>query len=67
MTRMQAERRRRGLSQTELAAAAGKLSASDISRFERLYGKPYPKQAERLARVLELSPTELLEPAPTAA
>ena len=49
------------MSQTDLAAAAGKLSPSDISRFERGYGKPYPAQAERLARVLELPAGELLE------
>jgi transcriptional regulator with XRE-family HTH domain len=60
---MQAERRRLGWSQTELAAKAGKMSAGDISRFERGYGKPYPAQAERLARVLALAPSDLLEQA----
>lgn len=61
MTRLQAERLRRGMSQTTLAAQAGRLSASDISRFERAYGVPYPRQAERLAHVLGLTPKELLE------
>ena len=60
-TKMQIERQRRGLSQTALAAAAQKLSASDISRFERGYGRPYPAQAQRLAEVLGLRPEELLE------
>jgi transcriptional regulator with XRE-family HTH domain len=44
-----------------LAAAAQKMSPSDISRFERGYGRPYPAQATRLAKVLGLSPDELLE------
>jgi transcriptional regulator with XRE-family HTH domain len=63
MTKLEVERRARDMSQTALAAAAGKLSASDISRFERGYGRPYPAQAARLAAVLGLAPTELLEPA----
>lgn len=65
MTKLQAERRRLGLSQTALAAKAERLSASDISRFERRYGRPYPNQAARLARVLGLTPSELLDPAET--
>jgi len=63
MTRLQFERTKRGLSQTTLAAMAERLSPSDISKFERLYARPYPAQAQRLARVLGLSPEELLEPA----
>jgi transcriptional regulator with XRE-family HTH domain len=61
MTKLEAERRARGLSQTALAAAAGKLSTSDISRFERGYGKPYPSQAQRLAQVLGLRPEALMD------
>ena len=61
MTKLEQERRARGLSQTALAAAAGKLSTSDISRFERGYGRPYPAQADRLARVLGIDATKLLE------
>lgn len=63
MTKLQRERMRRGLSQTALAAAAGRLAPSDISRFERAWGRPYPKQAERLAQVLDLRPDELLDEA----
>ena len=44
-TRLKMERKRLGLSQTDLASRAGRLSGSDISRFERLYAKPYPRQA----------------------
>ena len=62
-TRLQLERLRRGYSQTVLAARAGRLSGSDISRFENAYARPYPAQAERLAQVLGLQPDELLEPA----
>ncbi|HWF87150.1 MAG TPA: helix-turn-helix transcriptional regulator [Vicinamibacterales bacterium] len=60
MTKLQATRLKRGMSQTMLAAAAERLSASDISRFERGYGRPYPAQAERLAKVLGLDEQELL-------
>jgi transcriptional regulator with XRE-family HTH domain len=63
MTRLQAERQKRGLSQTALAASAGKLSTSDICRFERGYGRPYPAQARRLAQVLGLDVNALLETA----
>ena len=51
------------MSQTALAAAAGKMGASDISRFERGYGRPYPAQATRLAGVLGLDANELLDAA----
>jgi transcriptional regulator with XRE-family HTH domain len=61
VTKLKIERQRRGLSQTDLAALAKRLSASDISRFENGYGRPYPAQAARLARVLGLNPNELLE------
>jgi transcriptional regulator with XRE-family HTH domain len=63
VTRLRVERARRGWSQTALAAKAGRLSGSDISRFERGYARPYPAQAERLAQVLGLHLDELLEPA----
>lgn len=59
MTNLEHARKARGWSQTALAAAAGKLSASDISRFERGYARPYPAQADRLAQVLQLKPETL--------
>ncbi len=62
MTRLQAARLKLRLSQTALAAAAERLSGSDISRFENLYARPYPAQAARLAAVLGLGVNELLEP-----
>lgn len=61
MTKLEAARRARGLSQTALAGAAGKLSTSDISKFERGYGRPYPAQAVRLAKVLGLEASQLLD------
>ena len=60
MTRLQAERLRRGLTQTTLAFHAKPLTASDISKFENRMARPYPRQAERLAAVLGLEPHELL-------
>ena len=62
-TKLKAARTARGMSQTTLAAEAGRLSTTDISKFENLMARPYPAQAERLARVLGLAPGELLEPA----
>ena len=59
MTKLQFERLRRGLTQTELAASA-KLSASEISRFENGMGRPYPAPAARLADVLQIPEAELL-------
>lgn len=62
MTKLEAMRRKAGWSQTRLAAAA-RLQASDISRYERGWAKPFPKQAARLAKLLGLAAEELLEPA----
>jgi transcriptional regulator with XRE-family HTH domain len=59
MTKLQSERLRRGLTQTELAASA-KLSASEVSRFETGMARPYPPQAARLAAVLQIPQAELL-------
>ena len=60
-TKLKAARTARGMNQTELAAAS-RLSATDISKFENLMARPYPAQAARLGKVLNLSPSELLEP-----
>jgi predicted transcriptional regulator len=46
-TRLEEARRRLGLSQLKLAAASNFGSASEISRFETGYGKPYPKVPTR--------------------
>jgi transcriptional regulator with XRE-family HTH domain len=60
-TRMKATRLEKGLSQTDLAAAAQRLSPAEISKFERGLAIPYRPQAERIAAVLGLKPSELLE------
>jgi transcriptional regulator with XRE-family HTH domain len=65
MTKLQAERLRRRLTQTELAAAA-RLAASEISRFETGMARPYPAQALRLADLLQIPASELLDDAPLA-
>ena len=39
------------------------LSTAIISKFETLMARPYPTQAARLGAILELQPSELLEPA----
>jgi len=61
LLRIKAERRRLGMSQTELGALA-RLSASDVSRIESGRFRPYPKQATRLADALNLPVDELLRP-----
>jgi ribosome-binding protein aMBF1 (putative translation factor) len=62
MLKAEAARRKRGWSQQTTAYKA-KVQASDISRLENGRLIPYPKQAERLAKVLDLQPDELLQPA----
>jgi transcriptional regulator with XRE-family HTH domain len=61
MTRMKQRRQQLGLTQTVLAARAGRLAPSDISRFETGRQVPYPGQTKRIARVLGLTPAELLD------
>ncbi len=60
MTRLKAERLRRGWSQQTLGFYA-KISIADISRIERGWMKPYPAHATRLAAVLDVQPTALLD------
>jgi transcriptional regulator with XRE-family HTH domain len=60
VTRLKKERLKKGLTQTQLAFFA-ELSASDISRFESGQMKPYPTQAVRLSRVLNIEPERLQE------
>lgn len=59
MVKLKAERLKRGWRQEDLGFYA-RMSGADISRIERGWMKPYPGQAERLAKVLELDPEELL-------
>jgi ribosome-binding protein aMBF1 (putative translation factor) len=61
--RIAKERRRRGWTQTQLAAKA-RLSTSDVSRIETGRMRPYPVQAERLARALNLRVESLLDEVP---
>jgi transcriptional regulator with XRE-family HTH domain len=60
MLKLRASRLRLGLTQTDLAYKS-RLSASDVSRFENGMSKPYPAQAQRLAAVLGIAATELLD------
>ena len=60
MVKLKHERLKRGWSQVDLAYRA-KIQPTEISRFETGRARPYPKQAERLARALALKPHELLE------
>ena len=52
MVKLKAERLKRGWRQEDLGFYA-RMSGADISRIERGWMKPYPGQAERLAKVLE--------------
>jgi transcriptional regulator with XRE-family HTH domain len=62
MLNLKAGRLRRGWTQTDLAYFA-RMTAAEISRIETGRLRPYPRQAERLARVLGLPPEQLVEPA----
>ena len=59
MVKLKAERLKRGWRQEDLGFYT-RMSGADISRIERGWMKPYPGQAERLAKVLELDQEELL-------
>lgn len=58
MTLLEAERRRRGWNQTQLAFHA-QLTPGEISRFERRKRQPSARHAARLSRVLGLPPEVL--------
>jgi transcriptional regulator with XRE-family HTH domain len=60
MTRLEAERRRRGLNQSDLGFLA-QLTQGEISRFERRRALPSPRHLERLGRALGLPPATLLD------
>ena len=64
-TRLRQERRRQGLSQTQIAALAG-LHAANISAIETLRSIPSPTQRERLARVLCMTEEALFGDIPTS-
>ncbi len=51
MTRLKSERLARGWSQITLAYKA-RVANSDVSKWERGIGVPYPSQARRIAKVL---------------
>ncbi|MEW6229967.1 MAG: helix-turn-helix domain-containing protein [Bacillota bacterium] len=57
---MKAERIRRGWSQQRLAVEAG-VGYADICRIECGWLRPYPGQAEKIARVLGIGVESLLE------
>lgn len=58
MTRMKLRRLELGLSQQDLANRTG-LWTSDVSRIETGRLRPYAGQAQRIADVLGLDPSEL--------
>jgi transcriptional regulator with XRE-family HTH domain len=60
MTRLRAERLRRGWSQQFLAVRAG-VGVADVSRIENGRFEPYRGQAEKIANALGIRPEELLQ------
>jgi transcriptional regulator with XRE-family HTH domain len=61
-TKLKAARTALKLTQVDLAFHS-RVSPTDISKFENGMARPYPTQAARIAKVLNLSPSELLDPA----
>ena len=53
IVRLRRERKKRGWTQTQLAARAG-LHTQQISAFENEVLRPYPSQLARLARALDM-------------
>lgn len=62
MLMIEKKRKDLGMTQTQLAYHA-KVTAQEISRFERGWAKPYNGQASRLAEVLGISVEELTKEA----
>jgi transcriptional regulator with XRE-family HTH domain len=60
MTKLEAARRRAGLTQARLAAKA-RVHSSDVSKYERGWAHPGPKPAARIGKVLGVPPDELSE------
>jgi transcriptional regulator with XRE-family HTH domain len=60
MTRLKAERLRRRWSQLALARRA-RVANSDLSKWERRISVPYPAQARRLSKALNVPVEGLLE------
>lgn len=65
LTRIRAERLRRGWSQQTLAFHAA-VTVADLSRIETGRLRSYNGQAQRLAQVLDVSPAELLSEVPAS-
>ena len=66
MTKMKFKRQEMKLSQQAVGYLSG-VSAADVSRIENVRMKPYESQADRIGKVLKLSPAELQELADVAA
>ena len=62
MTKLKARRIEMKLNQ-QAVGYLSQVSAADVSRIENGRMVPYPSQAERIAKVLKLNPSELQEPA----
>lgn len=60
MLRLTLERRRRGISQTRLAAMTG-IAPQDISALENGWKRPYPGWKKRIARALGVDGDALFE------
>ena len=67
MTRLEAERRRRGWTQTDLATFVGVGSKAAVSRWERGTRRPLEATARRLEALFKLRIDQLLEDEATAA
>jgi len=59
-TRMEAARRRLGITKAQLARDAG-MNATTVNLISSLRLVPYPGQQERLEQVLRIEPGHLLE------
>ena len=61
LSRLRAVRERLALTQEELADKAG-VSRLTVSRIESGRVEPYPKTIRRLAEVLDVKPSDLMDP-----
>ena len=65
LTRLKTVRERRALSQGELAQRAG-ISRSALNQIENGGAEPRPSTVRKIAAVLAVSPSELMEPDPSS-
>jgi transcriptional regulator with XRE-family HTH domain len=64
LTRLRALRKRKVLTQKELAQRAGLTRRGTVLKIEAGQTEPYPRTVRKLAKALGVQPRDLMEPQP---